>query len=68
MTLAVQPVSVKPLIEEAWELRENVTIADAVYVTLARHLGAALVTLDERLARTPDLAVEVVTLPPSERP
>lgn len=68
LSLAVQRASVKPLVEEAWVLRDNVTIADGIYVALARHLEASLATLDERLARSPNLGVDVVTVSPQERP
>jgi predicted nucleic acid-binding protein len=34
------------LAAEAWELRDRLTVQDAAYVVLARHLGAPLVTLD----------------------
>ncbi|MDR0626761.1 MAG: type II toxin-antitoxin system VapC family toxin [Bifidobacteriaceae bacterium] len=40
-----------PLLERAWELRDNATIYDAVYVALAERLGATLLTGDERLER-----------------
>ncbi|MGQ0431873.1 MAG: type II toxin-antitoxin system VapC family toxin [Microthrixaceae bacterium] len=36
-------VQVKALLPEAWTLRHNVTITDALYVVLARHLADALV-------------------------
>lgn len=39
------------LVADAWSLRENLRIADAFYVALARELGAALVTSDARLGR-----------------
>lgn len=39
----------------AWRLRENLTLYDAWYVALAELLGAELVTLDGRLARSPGL-------------
>jgi predicted nucleic acid-binding protein len=41
-----------PLAEEAWRARGSVSVYDASYVALARLLGAPLLTLDERLART----------------
>lgn len=41
------------LIERAWELRDNLTMYDAVYVALAELLDAPLVTFDERLASAP---------------
>jgi predicted nucleic acid-binding protein len=47
----------------AWELRANLTAYDALYVALAEHLGATLLTADARAARAPGLLcpVEVVT-------
>jgi len=39
------------LASRAWELRENVTFYDALYVALAESLGCPLITLDGRLAR-----------------
>ena len=49
------------LLSRVWELRENVTAYDAVYVALAETLNAPLVTTDTRLARAPGIraAVEV---------
>ncbi len=41
-------------------MRQNLTVADAVYVVLARRLNAPLVTADLRLAATPGLAVSTV--------
>lgn len=49
------------LLDGIWTLRDNLTTYDACYVALARLLGAALVTRDERLARAPRLGVEVLT-------
>lgn len=53
----------EPLLRRVWELRDNVTPYDAVYVVLAEVLGAALVTSDAGLARAPGLrcAVEVLS-------
>lgn len=42
-----------PLLRRVWELRENVTAQDAVYVVLAEMLDAPLVTSDARPARAP---------------
>ena len=48
------------LLDAAWELRHNVYAKDALYVALARALGAELVTTDNHLAKAvPDLAVSV---------
>ena len=41
----------RPLLERAWELRDNVRGNDALYVTLAEGLDATLLTLDSRLSR-----------------
>ena len=41
----------EPFVERVWELRDTVTAYDAWYVALAEHLGAPLVTADERLRR-----------------
>lgn len=43
-------------------LRANVTLADALYVALAEHLGADLLSDDVRLANTPRLPVRVLRL------
>jgi predicted nucleic acid-binding protein len=52
-----------PLLPRAWELRDNLTPYDAVYVALAEVLDATLVTTDARIARAPGLraVVDVVT-------
>jgi len=42
-----------PVASRAWGLRDNLTLYDAWYVALAELLGAALATLDGRLARAP---------------
>ena len=41
----------EPLLERVWELRDNLTAYDAVYVALAEALNAVLLTCDARLAR-----------------
>lgn len=41
----------RPLLDRAWELRDNVRAYDALYVALAEALDATLLTLDRRLAR-----------------
>ena len=55
----------RQLLFAAWMLRHNLTVPDAIYVVLARQLGAVLVTGDRRLAAAPRLGVTVHT--PSER-
>ena len=54
-------VSLVPLLQEAWDLRHNMTIADALYVVVAQHLDAPLVTTDFKLAATPQLSVATIT-------
>lgn len=61
LTAPARRVSVKPLMAEAWRLRQNLTIADALYVVLATHVGAELVTSDLRLANAPGLLVPTIT-------
>lgn len=54
-TLAVHLPAVvwphEPLIPRAWELRSNLSLYDATYVSLAEALALPLVTCDLRLAR-----------------
>ena len=51
------------LLERAFELRDNLTVYDAIYVALAEALGCELVTADARLARAPGVRcpVRVIT-------
>lgn len=61
--LLALPVTVnrsQPLIAEAWIHRHNLTVHDAVYVVLAQHLGAPLLTGDRRIAGAPNLPVQVL--------
>ena len=53
-----------PLLERAWELRDNLSAYDASYVALAELLGCNLLTADSRIGRAPGLhcPVTVVTL------
>jgi predicted nucleic acid-binding protein len=57
--------ALQPLLAAAWELRHNLALRDALYVTLARRLGALIVTADGRLAQAPGLGT-AVTLVVSE--
>lgn len=52
----------EPLLTRVWELRENVTVYDAVYLALAEVLDAPLVTGDARLARAPGIRCQVEVL------
>ncbi len=53
-------VQVRPLLAEAWKKRDNLTTADALYVALAEHLGAALVTADMNLVNSPGVSVATI--------
>ena len=49
-----------PMLQPIWALRMNLTAYDAAYVALADWLGAPLLTLDVRLARSGvSVAIEV---------
>lgn len=45
----------EPHARRVWQLRDSLTAYDAWYVALAEALGAAVVTLDRRMARAPGL-------------
>lgn len=68
LELRVLRVDTRPLLSEAWSMRHNLTIADALYVVVARRLGIPLVTGDVKLARAPGLGIDVLgpssTVPP----
>ena len=49
-----------PLLGDAFQLRENVTFSDALYVVLAQALGCRVLTSDGRLRLAPDLGDLVV--------
>lgn len=53
-------VQIRPLLSEAWTLRDNITIADALYVVMARHLNAPLITLDAKLGASPTIDVPII--------
>lgn len=56
----IRRLPLPPLLGEAWELRANVTPADALYVVCARRLRAQLVTADARLSRAPRLGIPIL--------
>jgi predicted nucleic acid-binding protein len=61
LSMPTRRVQVRSLVAEAWTLRHNVIVADALYVVLARHLAAPLATADLALANAPGLGVSVIT-------
>lgn len=55
-------VSVAPLLVEAWELRNNLTVHDALYVVATRRLdGATLVSTDRKLPNAPGVDIPIIT-------
>ena len=52
----------EPFLPRVWELRENVTAYDGVYLALAEALEAPLLTCDARLAAAPGHRAEVRTV------
>ena len=62
-SLTVAPlnrVQLRPILMDAWTKRHNLTIADALYVVIAEHLHATLVTTDLNLAHAPTLTVPTI--------
>jgi len=61
--LSVAPlhrVQIRPLLEEALSKRGHLTVYDALYIVLAEHLNATLVTSNLRLARSPQMNITVI--------
>ncbi|MFL5874181.1 MAG: type II toxin-antitoxin system VapC family toxin [Solirubrobacterales bacterium] len=59
--LPIEKVEHELLIQVAWDLRDNLSFYDGLYVALALMLDEPLLTFDARLARTGiDLPVEVL--------
>jgi predicted nucleic acid-binding protein len=51
------------LLPRVLDLSDNFSAPDAAYVALAEHLGAPLLTTDERLARATQAFTDVAVLP-----
>jgi predicted nucleic acid-binding protein len=51
LDLGVEEVDVEPLVIRAWQLRDNITVDDGVFVALAEMTLQPLLTTDVRLAR-----------------
>ena len=62
VSVPLQRAQHRPLLARCWELRDNLTIYDAVYVALAEALGVTLHTGDGRIARAsgPRCRIEVL--------
>ena|SRR6187200_1298911 len=60
--LPLRRVEHENLLHVAWDLRDNFSYYDALYVSLALVLGETLLTFDARLARSGiDLPIEVIS-------
>ena len=59
LEMRLQKVPHRHLIDRAWELRDNVSFYDGLYVALAEALDAPLLTFDGKLARASGLRTEV---------
>ena len=53
IALPIRRAPHRALLTRSWELRENLTMYDAAYVSLAEALQVSLLTGDQRLARAP---------------
>jgi predicted nucleic acid-binding protein len=62
--MPLQRVPLGALTERAWELRDNVTFYDGLYVAVAEELKAPLLTFDARLAKAKGLKTEVELIAP----
>jgi predicted nucleic acid-binding protein len=51
-----------PFVIRAWELKDNLTAYDAVYMALAEGLQATLLTRDARLAKAPGIKARVTVI------
>ena len=58
-SLDLQRHAHEPLLSRVWELRQDLSAYDAVYVALAEVLDTTVVTCDGRLARAPRAAKRV---------
>jgi predicted nucleic acid-binding protein len=65
LRLPIHIAAGRPLIAEAWTMRHNYIIQDGVYVVLAKHLNAPLLTGDRKLAGAPKLPIQVLHLSPA---
>jgi predicted nucleic acid-binding protein len=65
LDMRIQRIPHRSLIDRAWQLRDNVTFYDALYVALAEALGAPLLTRDARLSSAPGVRAEVELVGPA---
>jgi predicted nucleic acid-binding protein len=60
--LSIDRHAIDPFVDRIWSLRRNLTVYDASYVVLAEYLGAALHTLDTRLAKSSGHRARIVVM------
>lgn len=65
LEMRLQRVPHPALVDRAWQLRDNVSFYDGLYVALAEALRMPLLTLDARLAQAPGLRAEVELIVPA---
>jgi predicted nucleic acid-binding protein len=63
MAMQLERVSHRFLTERAWQLRDNLSFYDGLYVALAEALDAPLLTCDARLGNAPGILAEVDVIP-----
>jgi predicted nucleic acid-binding protein len=59
MSMRLQKVPHRHLVDRAWQLRDNVSFYDGLYVALAEAAGSPLLTFDARLSRASGLRAKV---------
>jgi predicted nucleic acid-binding protein len=62
VAMDLERVEHAPLLPRAWELRDNLSFYDALYVSLAEAIRQPLITFDGRIAKAPGLAAEIEVL------
>ncbi len=57
--MRLQKVPHRHLVDRAWQLRDNVSFYDGLYVALAEAVGSPLLTFDRKLSKAPGLRTEI---------
>jgi predicted nucleic acid-binding protein len=63
--LPLRRIAHTDLLDRAWDLRQNLSFYDGLYVALAERLEAPLLTLDGRLAKAASISTQVKVLIPA---
>jgi predicted nucleic acid-binding protein len=59
LRLPIERYPLPSLLRRAWALRDNIALRDGLYVACAEAIGAELLTLDARLARSAPVRVQL---------